>query len=188
MPINFNEVPDWFSHENQGGGIAVADLAGGLDLIVAMVDSPAGLNRGLYRVGHDLDDAGTVTGGWTPWIDIPDWFSDQNQGVAVAVADLDADGGRDLIVAMVDSPPGVNQGVFRIGRGLDGDGVVGGGWTPWIDIPDWFSWENQGIAVAVTPADVQGTRDLVIFTIDNGPELNRGDLSDRPRAYCRRDG
>ena len=176
MPITFNEVPDWFSHENQGGGIAVADLAGGgsQDLVITMVDSPAGVNRGLYRVGRALDGAGAVTGGWTPWIDIPDWFSDQNQGLAVAVADLDSDGVQDLIVAMVDSPPGANRGLFRIGHGLDANGVVGGEWTPWIDIPNWFSWENQGIAVTVTPADGQGSRDLIVFTIDNGPDLNRG--------------
>ena len=61
-----------------------------------------------------------------------------------------------------------------IGHALDGDGIVGGGWTPWIDIPDWFCWENQGIAVTVTPPDAQGARDLIVFTIDNGPEVNRG--------------
>ena len=125
----------------------MADLAGGgsQDLVITMVDSPAGVNRGLYRVGRALDGAGAVTGGWTPWIDIPDWFSQQNQGLAVAVADLDSDDVQDLIVAMVDSPPGANRGLFRIGHGLDANGVVEGGWTPWIDIPNWFSWENQGL-------------------------------------------
>ena len=176
VPYTFSTVPDWFSHENQGGEIAVADLTGGgsQDLVVAMVDSPAGVNRAVYRVGRALDEAGTVTDGWTPWIDIPDWFSAENQGAAVAVADLDSDGMQDLIVAMVDSPDGVNRGLFRIGHGLDGDGIVAGGWTPWIDIPDWFSWENQGIAITVTPPDDQGTRDLIVFTIDNALELNRG--------------
>ena len=177
MPNVFFPVPDWFSHQNQGGGIAVADLGGNgsQDLVVAMVDSPAGPNRGLFRIGHDLDATGQVTGGWTPWVDIPDWFSGDNSGIAVAVADLDGNGSQDLLVAMVDSPAGANRCLFRVGRGLAADGTLGGGWTPWVDIPDWFSWENSGVAVAVIPPGAQGgTPDLVVFTIDNGPELNRG--------------
>lgn len=176
MPDIFKAVPDWFSWDNQGGGVAVASLAGdgSQDLVVLMVDSPEGQNRGLYRVGRAVDDAGTVSAGWTPWVDVPDWFSHQNQGAGVALADLGNNGSQDLVVAMVDSPDGPNQGLFRIGRDLDTAGAVTGGWTPWIPIPDWFSWENQGISVAVMPPDAQGDRDLVVFMIDNGPEANRG--------------
>src|SRR6266581_954359 len=62
----FLQVPNWFSVENQGGGIAVADLNGdgSLDLVVFMIDSPPGLNRGAYQVGRSLDASGNVTGGW----------------------------------------------------------------------------------------------------------------------------
>ena len=38
--------------------------------------------------------------GWGPWIQVPDWFSFDNQHCAVAAADLDADGNLELIVAM----------------------------------------------------------------------------------------
>jgi len=172
----FRPVPDWFSWENQGGGVAVASLAGDgtQDLIVFMVDNPVGQNRGLYRVGKHLNADGQVTGGFTAWIDIPDWFSWENQGAGIAVADLDNDGKQELIVVMVDNPGGLNRGLLRIGKALDAQGNVTGGWTPWIDIPDWFSWENQAASVAVTPPDAQGHRDLVVFTIDNPLELNRG--------------
>jgi len=76
--------------ENQGAGVALADLtgAGARDLIVLMVDNPPDQNRGLYRVGKKLAADGTATGGWTPWMEIPDWFPFENQGVDVAVADL----------------------------------------------------------------------------------------------------
>src|SRR4029450_4170283 len=136
MPDIFKAVPDWFSWDNQGGGVAVASLAGDgrQDLVVLMVDSPEGQNRGLYRVGRAVDDAGTGSAGWTPWVDVPDWFSHQNQGAGVALADL-GNNGQDLVVAMVDSPDGPNQGLFRIGRDLDTAGSVTGGWTPWIPIP-----------------------------------------------------
>ncbi len=175
MPNPFLGVPDWFSHENQGGGIAVAPLTGAEpDVVVFAVDDPPGQNRGIYRVGRGLDRDGEVTGDWSPWVDVPDWFSHQNQGADIALADLLGNGDHDLVVAMIDSPPGPNRGLFRIGRALTPNGAVTGGWTPWIEIPDWFSWENQGIAVTVTSPDAVGRVDLVVLTVDNGPEINRG--------------
>jgi hypothetical protein len=49
-------VPGWFGWENQGAGIATADLNGnGLqDLLVFHVDNPGGENHGYYRVIGDL--------------------------------------------------------------------------------------------------------------------------------------
>jgi hypothetical protein len=171
MAHGFFDVPDWFSSDNQGAGIAIA----GNDLVVLMVDHPGQrANRGLYRLGRALGAGGDVTGGWTEWIDIPDWFSWDNQGADVAVADLFNNGGRDMIVLMVDNAPQQNQGLYRIGRGLDGQGNVTGGWTPWIAVPDWFSWENQGAGVWVTPRDGQGKCHLIVFMIDDPPTANRG--------------
>ena len=42
MHAGFLEVPDWFSTENEGGGIAAADLNGDgtQDLVVFMIDNP----------------------------------------------------------------------------------------------------------------------------------------------------
>jgi hypothetical protein len=173
----FVAIPDWFSFENQGANIAVGDVDGDghLDLLVLMVDHPTpGPNRGLYRVGRKLDATGAVSGGWGPWIPVPDWFSFDNQGAGIAVADLDGDGSLDLVIFMIDNPLGVNRGVYRIGRKLDTNGLVTGGWTAWLDVPNWFSWENQGAAIAISQADTHGRRDLVVFAIDNPPETNRG--------------
>ncbi len=70
------QIPDWPSWENRGGGIAVADLSGNgqQDLILLMVDNPPGQNSGLYRIGRNLDPTGNATSGWTPWLNVPDWF------------------------------------------------------------------------------------------------------------------
>src|ERR687896_452273 len=164
MAADFLPVPDWFSWANQGAGVAVADLAGQQHLVVLMVDDGPEQNRGVYRLGRGLAGNG-VQGDWTPWIDVPDWFSWANQGADVAVADLSGNGGRDLVVLMVDDGPQQNRGLYRIGRGLGADGTVTS-WTPWIDVPDWFSWQNQGAGIAVTDPDAQGRRDLVVFMID----------------------
>ena len=132
MPANeFLPIPDWFSWENQGTDIAVASLAnnGDLDLFVFIIDNPGGQNRGAYRVGKTLSADGAVTGGWTPWLDVPDWFSAENQGAGIAVADLDQDGQQDIVIFMVDNTPAQNRGMFRVGRKLDAVGNVTGGWT-----------------------------------------------------------
>jgi hypothetical protein len=52
------------------------------------------------------------------------------------------------------------------------------GWTPWIDIPDWFSWENQGGSIAVADFEGDGSRDLIVFMIDN--TVQAGNISISP--------
>ena len=176
MATDFISIPDWFSWDNQGAGIAVADLTGNgqPDLIVLQVDNPPGANQGFYRVGSNLDANGQITNGWGPWIAVPDWFSHENQGADMAIADLNGNGQPDLIIFQIDSPPGQNQGFYRIGWNLDAAGNVTGGWSPWIAIADWFSWENQGAGVAVADVSGNGQLDLIIFQVDSPEGANKG--------------
>src|SRR5215213_2436101 len=136
MAINMRPVPDWTSWENQGGDIAVADLDGNgrSDIVVLQIDNPPGANRGLYRIGRNLDPSGVVTGGWSPWREVPDWTSWENEGGGIAVADLDGDGRPELVVFQVDNPAGRNRGLYRVGWNLTADGTVAGGWGPWLEV------------------------------------------------------
>ena len=176
MPRRYMEIPDWFSAENQGCGVAIADLSnsGQKDLIVFMIDAPPGQNRGLVRIGRNVNPTGQVMGTWTPWIDIPDWFSWENQGGGIAVGDVDKDGKADLVVFMIDNGPAQNQGYYRVGKRLDADGNIKGGWGPWIPIPDWFSSENQYGSIAVADLDGDGTLELLVIMVDNPAQQNRG--------------
>ncbi|MFI6865971.1 galactose oxidase-like domain-containing protein [Nocardia sp. NPDC050406] len=166
-------VPEWFGWANQGAGIAVADLTGSgqLDLVVFVVDNPPGQNQGYFRVGRDLATDGTVTGGWTPWVPVPDWFGWENQGADICLTRID---GQDVLVVLtVDNPPGANSGQFRLAKGFSAEGAVAE-WTPWVAVPDWYGWENQGAGITAADLDGDGKPELVVFAVDNPGGANAG--------------
>ena len=169
MPVTFNTVPDWTSWENQGANIAVADLDGdgSPESIVLRVDHPTpGPNRAFYRIGRKLDSSGNVAG-WGPWVEIPGWLSAENQGAGIAVADF-GPAGRALVVFQVKhNEPGPNEGLFRVGRALDAQGNVTGGWSDWQTVPNWVSLRDQGAAIAIADIDRDGNPDLLVFHIDD---------------------
>ncbi|WP_187687384.1 galactose oxidase-like domain-containing protein [Nocardia wallacei] len=173
MAGEFVPIPDWRSGRDQDCGIAIADIDGdgAADVVVLRVDDPDGQNAGLYRMGTALQPDGTVKS-WGPWLSVPEWWGWQNQGAGIALADLSGNGRQDLVVFLVDDPPGQNQGYFRVGRDLGPDGTVTGGWTPWQQVPDWYGWENQGADLCVTTVDGQST--LVLLTVDNPAGRNSG--------------
>lgn len=169
-------IPGWFSRENAGGDITAADLdgSGRPDLIVFMIDNPPGQNSGFYKIGRGLDGAGQVTGGWSDWIAIPGWFSFENQDGGIATFDISGSGRPDLVVFMIDNGAGLNQGLYKIGWNLDAQGQVTGGWTDWLRVETWSSWENQGAGLAITDLDGNGRPELIVFQIDNPPGPNTG--------------
>lgn len=167
MFTDFVPVPDWAAAMGIDGGIAIGDLDGdGVpELIVFTIDAREGPNAGRYRVGRHLDATGAVTG-WGPWHDVPDWPFWENAGGGVALADLSGSGTLDLVVFVVDAPVGPNVGYVRVGRTLDADRGVTGGWGPWQLVPDWPFWVNAGADCAVADLDGDGRPELVLLLVD----------------------
>ncbi len=177
------QVPGWFGDENQGAGIAVADLTGTgrKDLIVFHVDHPADFNRGYYRIGQNLhrtDDNTWTVDVWTQPILVlnetskePGWFGTQTQGAGITVADLTGCGKKDLIIFQIDHPSGGNHGYYRVGRNFGATGTADH-WTGAIQIPGWFGDSNQGGGITFR-AGKSGVS-LVVFHIDHPNGGNRG--------------
>ena len=166
--MDFTAIPDWRQAENQGAGIAVADLDddGRPDVVVLTVAHADGRTTASYRVGRALDPEGAVSGGWTEWSEIPGWRFDANADAGIALADLDGDGRPELIVFAIDARTGRNRGYYRIGRSVDADGVVTGGWSEWTAIPDWLPADNQGGDIAVADLDGDGRPELIVVMVD----------------------
>ena len=169
-------IPGWFGAEDQGAGVAIADINGNgrPDLVVFHIDNPGGENHGYYRIGWNLDTAGNVTGGWSPVIPVPGWFGAEDQGAGIAIADISGNGRPDLVVFHIDNPGGENHGYYRIGWNLDTAGNVTGGWSPVIAVPGWFGAEDQGGGMAVADLDHDGRPELVVFHLDNPGGENHG--------------
>ena len=56
VTTSVQQVPGWFGAENQGAGIALADISGNgrPDLVVFHLDNPGGENRGYIRMVENV--------------------------------------------------------------------------------------------------------------------------------------
>lgn len=174
----FIRIPGWFSWENQGACVAVANISGEAgqpkkDLVALLMDNPVQDNRPYYTVGFGMDSDGRVTNGWSEMIPVDGDFGWESQGVGVDVASISSTTAKDLVVFYIDNPKERNAGYYRIGYDMGPDAKVRGGWSEPIEVPNWFSWENQGGGVAVYDTNGNGNLDIVVFFIDNPLERNK---------------
>ncbi|MEX0268175.1 serine protease [Leptolyngbyaceae cyanobacterium UHCC 1019] len=170
----FIQVPGRFGHNTEEAGIAVIEKKNGRpDLVVFHIEKTPGGNCGFYRIGCDLKENGEATR-WTQPIAMPGRLGTSTQGAGIAVTDLSGNGKPDLIAFFIDNPEGENKGYYRIGRDLDANGKVTGGWSEFLRVPGWFGAHNQGAGIAITDVVGNGRPDLIVFHLDNPAGGNTG--------------
>lgn len=174
-------IPDIFGTQCLGASIAVADLNrnGRPDLLVFAVIRAGEKQEGWCRVGRNLGNDGRVTGGWGDPVLVPGDFGNESSCPAIALADLDGNGQYDLLVfSMEHREDGKNYGSYRVGKRLDRNGQIMGGWGATLEIPGSFGTQSHGASVAVADLKKNGRLDLLVLTIehhrDHPLEENRG--------------
>jgi len=159
-------IPGWFGNDNQGGGIAAADLdgSGRPSLVVFHIDNPDEDNHGYVRVGRNLDQSGAVTKGWTLPLEVPGWFGNDSQEGDIALADLSGTGKQDVVVLHIDNPDGPNRGYLRVGQTLDATGNV----ATWSGVKlvhniGLDAITTIGTATALSPLDISAINTMYPF-------------------------
>ena len=156
-------IPGWFGNDNQGGGIAAADLdgSGRPSLVVFHIDNPDGGNHAYLRVGRSVDSSGVVTKGWSAPLEVPGWFGNETQEGDIAVADLTGKGKQDVVVFHIDNPDGPNHGYLRVGQTLGAAGTVDS-WSSVVEVHNVGinAITTIGTATALSPLDVAGVNTM----------------------------
>ncbi|MEV6812939.1 DUF3892 domain-containing protein [Micromonospora sp. NPDC051296] len=143
----------------QGVGVAVADLDdnGTPDLVVLAVGPYQGATQAVYRIGRKINPRGRVAGGWSSLKTVGGGpLPTAHQGAGIAVMDVTGTRRADLVFFHLANPALDNQGYYRVGWDLDGNGNAAH-WSADAPVPGWFGWESQGAAVAVADLDPQLT-------------------------------
>jgi hypothetical protein len=150
---------------------------------VLAVDAPDGANRGVYRVGRDLAADKLVTGGWSDWLDVPDWFSWRTR--AQVWPSMAPTAATSSSCSAWTPPRARTRPSTRSLPGLLPDGG-GGSRGPLLGIPGWFSWDNTSAGIAV--ARIDGRRQLVVLMVNVTVGTKQGwyrlvDLDEEPAVH-----
>ncbi len=155
-------------NEAQGGGLALADIDnnGKLDGLFMSVDAPSGDNHYRYKVAYDLEPSTGVFARWGNTKLDHQVGSSENQGGAVAFADLDGNGVLDVLFMAIDHPAGDNNYRYKIAWNINSTGDFQS-WSGTKGYKSVGSSENQGAGVAFADIDGNGQLDALFMAIDN---------------------
>lgn len=154
-------------NDNQGGGVAIADINGNgkPDMILMGVDAPAKENRFWYKVLFDLDKNGFPSRESTTVYNIQASGYD-NAGGGIAISDLNKNGKPDLILMCADKPKKGSACLwYRVAYDLKPDGS----YTTLSSIKTIGGMGDiyQGADIDVCDINKNGVPDLLLMVYDN---------------------
>ncbi|MCW3465899.1 FG-GAP repeat domain-containing protein [Chitinophaga nivalis] len=143
----------------EGSGMAIGDIDrnGVPDLILMSYDAPPGPNQFRYKVGLNLNINGDAAL-WTNYYTIPG-VSDDGQGAAIALGDIDDNGLQDLILVAGDGPA-TGELRYQIAFNLNNVGQASTVLPAGVTLNHVASY-MQGVGVAL--ADLNGDRKQEVF-------------------------
>lgn len=138
-----------FRSENpQCSDIALGYINGGItpDIVHVHVDKRTLGTVFLYYIGFDVGPEGTVSGGWSSEIRIPNVHSHRTTSISVELADLDSNGMPELVISQTDDSEWGPVPYIRVGKDLNSSGHVTNGWTDYVQGLHFtsFSFQNTG--------------------------------------------
>jgi hypothetical protein len=149
-----------------GAGTEPTDLDnnGLADLILMVVDDPAGANSFRYYVGWNLNHQGVATA-WSDMIQGP-VIGDSDGGGGAAIGDIDKNGRPDMVLMGIDDPEQLNTFWIVVGKDLDAYGHAAS-WSSTIHLPCDIGWLSAGGGAALADIDKNGKLDLIVLDIDS---------------------
>lgn len=154
-------------NDNEGGGVAIADINGNgkPDMILMGVDAPLGENRFWYKILFDLDKSGFPSRESTTIYNIQasGWDS---AGGGIAISDINKNGKPDLILMCADRPKkGPANLCYRVVYDLRSDGSYTS--LSSIKVISGMGDIFQGADIDICDINKNGIPDLVLMTYDN---------------------
>lgn len=104
------------------------------DLLHVHIEQRKGRSVAYYKLFFDIQSDGRSLGGRSRKVHIPGWFGRETSSVNIALHDLDKNGQPEIIMYHKDETERMKRGFVRIGRNLDSDGIITGGWSDFVEM------------------------------------------------------
>jgi len=169
-----NTMPGGIGYETQGVGAALVNLdaTANLDMVILWVDNPSGNNAIYYKIGWNLNTAGTPAS-WSDRKSVTATVGQETQGAGVSFVNLDGNSRPEMVVAWVDNPSGDNTIYYVIGWNVTTSGNPAS-WSSRFSKTGGIGSETAGLGITFANVDDDSIPDMVLFWIDNPSGANHG--------------
>lgn len=189
-----HRIPGYSSENIICTSITLAHIRTALsnDLVVMHIEKRGQINTAFYRVGFDIMPDGSARGKWTEKYQVRGWYGRTTESVSVALYDIDMNGQPEIIISHEDRSQFMDRAFIRIGRNVNREGLVTGGWSDFIAVMDLYNAKSvQTLALDVEnlggkhPTVIAASLTLTTFATRLGLHANSELLTPQLLASCK---